>query len=232
MKNSVGLNFSLVSTTTTIASSSFGSSTATMSNQISTDKPIEQGSPLPGPVQRTEANKIFERGLKWSILEAPSAAEVMSLDAEDKVRWTSILSHPVADEPATDPPLSRISICIEPLNAWEYWPQSGKEPPESKVVENLDGSPITVQQLMQAVHDYAVPLRRLLCRSCYIHGPETAARARFYFLRLFVVESTPEFPITDVSVDVHEDTDRDGRTLAEHLEEIEADYRRQLAFNT
>jgi hypothetical protein len=203
-----------------------------MSNQIFTDKPIQQGPPPPSPVQRTEANKIFECGLKWSILDAPSAAEVMSLDAEDKPRWTSVLSDPVVDEPATDPPLSRISVCIEPLNAWEYWPQSGKEPPESKVVENLDGSPITVKQLMQAVQDYAVPLRRLLCRSCYIDGPETAARACFYFLYLFIAESTPEFPITNVSVDVHEDTDQDGQTLASHLEEIEANYRRRLAFTT
>jgi hypothetical protein len=200
-----------------------------MSNQISPNNPIQHP---PSPGQRTEANKIFERGLKWSILEAPSAAEIMSLDADDKPRWTSVLSNPVADEPATDPPHCRLSICIEPLMAWDYWEQSGKEPPESKVVENADGSPITVKQLMQAVQVYALPLRRLLCKSCYIDGPETAARTRFYFLRLFIHDPTHEFPITDVSVDLQEDTDEDGQTLAAHLEEIEAAYRRQLASTT
>ncbi|KAH7380739.1 hypothetical protein BKA66DRAFT_465344 [Pyrenochaeta sp. MPI-SDFR-AT-0127] len=63
---------------------------------------------------------------------------------------------------------------------------------------------------MQAVHDYAVPLRRLLCRCCDILDSENENRARFFFTRISLAESTLE-------------------SLYTRLETVDAIYQKSLA---
>jgi hypothetical protein len=203
--------------------------------------PLQPGSPpSPPPYRpRKDVNKVFER-LKWSVLDPPSQAEIFLLDSEGKPQWMPLLTDPVADEAATILPQSRLRIVIQPLDSWEHWSQTESQPPEPLLIENMDGQPITVRQFMNAVHDYAVPLRRLLCRCCDIYGPDTEARVRFYFqttmglkqgisenlcpeMQVYVFEDTPagEFLVHGVPVD--------GVPLAEHLKLVEILYRRRLA---
>lgn len=172
---------------------------------------------------------VFGR-LKWSVLDSPSKVEIFFLDAEDNPQWAPLFTDPIVGEAATNPPQSRLQIMLEPLGTWEHWRQAEKEPPKQLFIENTDGQPISVGQFIQAVHDYAVPLRRLLCRCCDIYAPEEEAHARFYFTRIMdLVESTPENPYTRLQVHVVEDTDEDGHQLAGTLESVEIRYRRQLA---
>ncbi|KAF2123713.1 hypothetical protein P153DRAFT_147956 [Dothidotthia symphoricarpi CBS 119687] len=209
--------------------------TGTTFQAFTTNAPLQPGPPpppTPPPAQdsaSTDVNRVFIYRLKWSVLDSPSKAEILSLDAEDNPQWTPLFLDPVADEAATDPPQSRVQISLEPLDAWEHWQQAEKDPPAPGFVENTDGRPISVKQLMQATHDYAVPLRRLLCRCCDIWGPEKETRARFYFTGLGLGEGTPESPYTRLGVDVSHDMDEDGHQLAFYLETIETVYRNSLA---
>lgn len=128
------------------------------------------GPPPAPPVHnatRTEVHSIFDR-LKWLILGTPSQAELFSLNTEVEPQWTMLFSDPVVDEAATVPPLSRLRISIETIVGWEYWQQTDKDPPEAALIENKDGQPVSIRQFMQALYNYAVPLRKLLCRCCDI----------------------------------------------------------------
>ncbi|KAI0580509.1 hypothetical protein A1F96_05190 [Pyrenophora tritici-repentis] len=82
--------------------------------------PVQPGPPSEPPQypSGTKMNRIFDR-LRWSVLDSPSEIEIFSLDAEDKSNWTPISSSTVLDEAATNPPLSHLRICIEPLYNWE-----------------------------------------------------------------------------------------------------------------
>jgi hypothetical protein len=48
-------------------------------------------------------------------------------------------------------------------------------------VENTDDRPVSVRQYVQAVHEYAMPLRRLLYRCCDIWGAEDEVGAEFWY---------------------------------------------------
>jgi hypothetical protein len=185
----------------------------------------------PAPPQyppATEPHEIFVHRLKWSILDDPSNAELFSLDAEDKPRWTPLFSEPIADEAATNPPVSRLEICIDCLSGGEQWQDA--IPPASGLIENMDGRPITVRQFLEGVRDYAIPLRSILCRICDIWGPEDEASARFFFTSLGVHESDSENgrPDAVASLDV-EDDNEEGDNWARQLELMELLYRRHIA---
>lgn len=166
-------------------------------------------------------NGIFDR-LNWSILDLPSKAEMFFLDSEGKLQWVSLST--VADETAMKLPQSRLQIKVQLLASWEHWQQAKEEPPKPLLIDNTDGQPISVKQFMQAVHDYALSLRWLLCKSCNLYGPEEVANTRFYFTRIMgLAESTHMYVV--------EDTDEDGHQLKSHLELVEILYRRQLASN-
>jgi hypothetical protein len=118
--------------------------------------------------------------VKRSILEDPSNAELLSLNAEDKPQLTPLFSDSIVDEAATNSPISRLKISIDPPSTWEHWQQADYEPPAPGLIENTDSRPTSVKQIIKPAHDYAVPLRRLLCRSCDIWGAENEACARFF----------------------------------------------------
>lgn len=60
-------------------------------------------------------------------------------------------------------------------------------------------------------------------------GSENKNRARFFFTRIILAESTLESPYTRLAVDVSEDTDEDANQLAFYLETVESIYRKSLA---
>jgi hypothetical protein len=195
-----------------------------------------QPSPPPGPPQYplgTEPHEVFTCRLKWSILDNPSNAELFSLDAAEKPQWTTLFSDPIADQAATNPPVSRLEISINTLEEWEHWSDAQEKPPASRLIENTDGRSITVRQLLEGFHDYAVPLRRILCRCCDIWSTEGEARTHFYFTFLWLYGSDPENGRPDAlaSVDVIEDTDEEGDNWASQLELMETLYRKRLASN-
>jgi hypothetical protein len=181
------------------------------------------------PQKGIKGNEIFIFRLNWSILEDPCNAELLSIDVKDKPQWTSLFSDPVAEEAATNPPVSRLEISIHPLSAWEHWQQADEEPPADGLVENTDGRPISVKQLMEAVHDYAVPLRRLLCQSCDVWS-KNEARAKFYLTYLVVYRSSPEDETPSATIDVIEETGKQGQDiLVDRLQETKSRYRGRLA---
>ena len=93
-----------------------------------------------------------------------------------------------------------------------------------------DDQPVLVKQFIQGVHDYTMPLHRLLCQCCDTYGPEEEANARFYFsLIIGVREGTPENPCPEVQLHVIEDTDEDGHQLESHLQSLEIMYRKRHA---
>jgi hypothetical protein len=109
-----------------------------------------------------------------------------------------------------------------------HWQQAEEEPPAYGLIENTDGRPISVKQFMEAVHDYAVPLRRLLCQSCYIWSKDEE-RAKFYLTYLVVYRSSPEDQTPSATMDVIEDTGTQGQNiLADRLQETESRYRGRL----
>ncbi|CAA9962889.1 hypothetical protein PTMSG1_06257 [Pyrenophora teres f. maculata] len=196
--------------------------------------PVQPGPP-PEPRQYlsgVEINQIFDR-LKWSVLGSPSDVEIFSLGAKDKPQWTQLFSESVLDEAATDPSLSHLKICIEPLHSWEDWAHSDSRHlrPAPLSIENTDGRPISVRQYIQAVHEYAVPLRSLLCQCCGIWGEENDEQARFYYQCTMGGSRalTPEYPCPELYIYLMEDTEEDGHGLKSHLECIETLYRKQLA---
>jgi hypothetical protein len=76
---------------------------------------------MPQNPPRIEGNEILMFRLNWSILEKPSNAELLSIDAEDKPQWTPLFSSPIAGEAATNPPVSCLEIGIHPLSDKEHW---------------------------------------------------------------------------------------------------------------
>jgi hypothetical protein len=121
-------------------------------------------STMPQKPPGIEGNEIFMFRLNWSVLEKPSNTELLSIDAEDKPQWTLLFSSPIADEAATNPPVSRLEIGIYPLSDWEHWQQADEEPPAYGLIENTDGRPISVKQFMEA-------RSRLCCAAAKISVP-------------------------------------------------------------
>jgi hypothetical protein len=97
--------------------------------------------------------------------------------------WTPLFSAAVAHEAAMSPPHFRMEIRIQALHNWAHWRDAGVEHlrPAPKVLENADGKCISVKQFIEAVHEYAVPLRTLLLRCMDVDDPADWDRARFRF---------------------------------------------------
>jgi hypothetical protein len=189
--------------------------------------PIEAGPPFPPPNGPSITMHTVFSQLKWSVLDAPSRVEMFSLDANDRPQWTYLFTNAIAEEPATTPSNSRLQIRLEPLQSWENWQQSETEPPDLLLIENNDDQPVSVRQLIQAVHDYAMPLRQALCRCCDTYE-EVEDDARFYSCPFGGVrEATPENPCPEVELHVISDTDEDNQQLEGNLQLIETLYHRR-----
>jgi hypothetical protein len=132
-----------------------------------------------------EPNEIFNK-LKWSVLDPPSDVQVFGRDNREVLKW-----HPFSDEfnkslfdgAAMDPPQSSLDVSIEPLHSWWHWHDSETHHlrPVQLLVANPSGEPISVRQFIQAVHCYALPLRKLLLRCTGINNSLNQDRTRFFF---------------------------------------------------
>jgi hypothetical protein len=143
--------------------------------------PPPEAQPSSGP----EPNEAFNR-LKWSVLDPPFEAQICGLDDHGVLQWRPLFERSnkvVFDGAAMDPPQSHLEISIEPLHNWWHWHDAGIKHlrPAQLLIENSDAQHISVRQFVQAVHDYAVPLRKLLLRCMEVNNSTNWDCAQFYF---------------------------------------------------
>ncbi|PSN70570.1 hypothetical protein BS50DRAFT_570116 [Corynespora cassiicola Philippines] len=142
-----------------------------------------QSAPPTQYASQIEVRPVFDR-LKWSILDPLSGAQIVGVDAQGEPQLQPFFEGPEsasAEEPATEPPNARLHIVIEPLNSWHQWRDKKHLKPASGLIEHTGGRPISVKQFMQAIRDYAAPMRKLLCQSMDIDSLSDIPRAKFYF---------------------------------------------------
>lgn len=191
----------------------------------------------PPPVAPTssgpEPNDIFNR-LKWSVLDSPSDVQVFGPDDEGVLQWrplTEESSKSQLDETAMYPPKSRLEITIEPLQSWWHWHDSDTKHlrPAQLLIENADGQPISVRQFIQAVHAYALPLRKLLLRCMDVTDPSNQQRARFFFDMITGGSVGEVSGQQGFAVNVVEDPAGDGEKCAWIWENVEIRVKKQSA---
>jgi hypothetical protein len=171
----------------------------------------------------TQPNAVFQR-LRWSVLDPPSEVEVFGPNDKGVLLWQPLFERPFADEAVMDPPYCRLEVSIEPLRSWWHWYDAGIEHlrPPKRLIENADGQHISVRQFIEAVHDYAVPLRKLLLRCMDISDPTEQAHARFYFQVIMDLSGgPPEGAVQGASVYVVEDPTGDGEKCLLVWQDIE-----------
>lgn len=105
-------------------------------------------------------------------------------------------------------------------------------PPKGRI-ESPIGQPISVEQFLQAVHDYAVPLRKLLLRCMDVNDPSQWDSARFFFDMITNVSGaeSPGRPLAEASVNVVGDPTEDGANCAWLWEGIATRVRKVNASN-
>jgi hypothetical protein len=116
---------------------------------------------MPEPSETVFLHHLADR-LIWSLLQAPSTVQVLDMDENNDPHWFPLLTephHPVAVEPITEPPRSRMLVVLDLVEYADYFQDSGDEPPAPLVIENLDGQPISVAQFITKVHEYTLRLR-------------------------------------------------------------------------
>jgi hypothetical protein len=194
---------------------------------------IMSGPPPEAPASSgPEPNDVFNR-LKWSLLDPPSDAQVFGRDEEGVLQWQPLSEESnktLLDETAMDPPQSLLEITIEPLQSWWHWHDSDTKHlrPAQLLIENADGQPISVRQFIQAVHDYALPLRKLLLGCMYVDESDEQ-HARFFF-DLITGGSVGEVSGQEgFAVNVIEDPEGDGEKCAWIWENVETRVKKQSA---
>jgi hypothetical protein len=121
-------------------------------------------------------------GLKWSLLDVSSTAQVLDLGENNEPQWFPLLAEPhhaVAAEPITSPPRSRMLVVLDLVEYSERWQDFGDEAPAPLLVENLDGQPISIAQFVTGVHDYTLRLRDVIYE---IEDRADSEKAVLYFL--------------------------------------------------
>lgn len=165
---------------------------------------------------------------------SPLDVQVFGRDDEGVWQWRPFsdeCNKPLLHGAAMDPPQSRLEVSIEPLHSWWHWHDSGTQHlrPAQLLIENADGQPISVRQLIEAVHGYAVPLRKLLLRCTDINDPSNQGRARFFF-DMITGGSEGEIPgQRGLAVNVVEDPTGDGEKCAWIWEDLEIRIKNQSA---
>lgn len=176
-------------------------------------------------------HEVFWR-MRWSVLDAPSEVQICEPNDQGTVKWRPLFDDSNAaifDGPAVDPPESRLDIVIEPLQSWWHWHDAEIDHlrPEKAVIENLDGRHISVKQFIRAVHDYAVPLRKLLLRCMDIIHASEWSTARFYF-HVITGGSEGETPGTlQLDVNLVEDPSGNGDKCSWVWEDAEGRVKKQ-----
>ena len=178
-----------------------------------------------------EPNELFNR-LKWSILDAPSDVQVFARDEDGAFQCQpfSVESNKsLFNSAATDPPQSRLEVTIEPLHSWWHWHDSETKHlrPAPLIIENADGHVISVGQFVQAVHQYALPLRQLLLRCMDVRDPSEQDSARFFFDMITGGSEEEETGRGGLAVNVVEDPTGEGEKCAWIWEGVETRVRNQ-----
>ncbi|RYP78735.1 hypothetical protein DL771_000402 [Monosporascus sp. 5C6A] len=115
-------------------------------------------------------NDAAFRLLDWPVFAPISSIRVLDLDEDTRqLQWTALLRdgephHPVAQEPAHNPPVSRMRIIINASFGARYWDNFNvpSRRPAPLVIANHDGVPITVAQFVRELGSYALRHRDIL----------------------------------------------------------------------
>jgi hypothetical protein len=180
-----------------------------------------------------EPNEIFNR-VKWSILDPPSDVQIFGWKDEGVLQWRPLSDESnksLLDGAAMDPPQSRLEVSIEPLHSWWHWHNSETKHlrPSQLLIKNADGQPISVRQFIQAVHRYALPLRKLLLQCTDVRDPSNQDRAHFFF-DMITGGSEGEIPgQPGLAVNVVADPTGDGEKCAWIWENVETRVKNQFA---
>lgn len=180
-----------------------------------------------------EPNAIFQR-LKWSVLDPPSEAQIFGPDDQGVLQWRPLFDESnktIVEESAMDPPHSRLEVSIEPLQSWWHWHDAGIQHlrPALALIENPDEQPISVKQFIEALYDYAVPLRNLLLRCTDIRDKSKWDSARFHFDGM-IGGSEAEVPgEPSIAINVVEDPMGDGEDCAWVWKDIETRFKNDAA---
>lgn len=122
--------------------------------------PVFIGVPLDRIKQETVAR------LRWSILGSVEDIYIETgLHEDGTERRHPFLSHPLAMEPLTVPPGSRIEIGSENISSAMHFHLAPEDYPyELHTIENTDGSPVTIKDFFIQVHKYLCQHRDVLIR--------------------------------------------------------------------
>jgi hypothetical protein len=110
--------------------------------------------------------------LKWSLLDAPSTAQVFDLDENNEPQWRPLFdgpNHALATEPIHEPPRSHMLVVLVLVHYWETRQGAKDEAghPACLLIENMDERPISVAQFIVEVRDHAIELRDLIYHVSY-----------------------------------------------------------------
>ncbi|RYO75357.1 hypothetical protein DL766_005290 [Monosporascus sp. MC13-8B] len=123
--------------------------------------------PLPSHIKdecRKEGfNHAAFRLLDWPVFAPITSIRVLDLDEDThQPQWTALFRdgephHPVTQEPARNPPVSRMRIVINAsigAGGWQSFRVPGRRP-APLVIANHDGAPVTVAQFVREFASYA-----------------------------------------------------------------------------
>jgi hypothetical protein len=91
--------------------------------------------------------------LRWNVFATLDDIEIATGPYDQTIN-VPLLGHPLADEPISDPPFSRIDeVCIaECLDQMDY--RYEYKAPPALTINNEDGNPITLRQFVTQTHAY------------------------------------------------------------------------------
>ena len=106
------------------------------------------------PLDRIKQEVILR--LRWSILSSVEDILIETgLHQDGTEERCPFLSHPLAMEPLTVPPLNRIEVRSEDISGAMHFhlaPENYQYEPH--IIENADGSPVTIKDFVIQVHNY------------------------------------------------------------------------------
>ncbi|RYP09944.1 hypothetical protein DL764_000986 [Monosporascus ibericus] len=126
--------------------------------------------PLKIECRKEGFNQAAFRLLDWPVFAPITSIRVLDLDDHTKQpQWTALFRdgkphHPVAQEPAHNPPVSRMRITINASFGARRWNnfRVTERQPAPLVIANHDGAPITVAQFVREFGSYALRHRDVL----------------------------------------------------------------------
>lgn len=186
------------------------------------DPPYDPPTPAP---PRPEKSEVFGR-LEWSILDSPSAVQVLGQDSKGALQWGPLsdkANKALLEGAATNPPVSQMKISLEPFKSWEWWDNWDIEEPPPLLVKNADQRPVSVGQAIQAVHDYVVPLRQRLLECMHLNDSQKG-RARVFYQTMNGDGSGGEVPGYEIYVT--DDYSGPGEICAERRQHVEVMFRK------